>query len=80
MQVCTLMKFIEFNLCNQLINVSIIIIVIAKGVYFNQIEFVSPEGGRVAALLSTHSSGTQGLLCCALLQNDEPKIYLSIFC
>lgn len=36
------MKFIEFNLCNQLINVSIIIIVIEQGVYFNQIEFVSP--------------------------------------
>lgn len=42
MQVCTLMKFIEFNLRNQLINVSIIIIVIEQGVYFNQIEFVSP--------------------------------------
>lgn len=36
------MKFIEFNLCNQLINVSIIIIAIEQGVYFNQIEFVSP--------------------------------------
>lgn len=34
----------------------------------------------MTALLNTHSSGTQQLLCCALLQNDEPKIYLSIFC
>lgn len=42
MQVCTLMKFMEFNLHNQLINVSIIITVIAKNVYCNQIEFGPP--------------------------------------
>lgn len=42
MQVCTLMTFTEFNLHNQLVDVSIIIIIISKSVYFNWMEFSAP--------------------------------------